>query len=137
MPEPDAIAYTDGGSRGNPGPAGAGVVIKRGQTTVATISKALGITTNNVAEYTALLLALEKCLELGCRAVEVRMDSELIVRQMLGQYRVKNAGLIPLFEKAKGLSGQFASFSIVHVRREFNKEADSLANKAMDSLQVK
>jgi ribonuclease HI len=128
-----AIIYTDGGSRGNPGPAGCGVVVLRDGETVATISKYLGVATNNIAEYTALVLALEKALELGLQDIEVRMDSELIVRQMNGQYRVKNEGLLPLFNQAQQLSRRFSKFNMVHVRRELNKEADKLANQAMDA----
>lgn len=126
------IIYTDGGSRGNPGPAGAGAILLQDGKTLGTISKYLGHQTNNFAEYTALVLALEKSLELGLSQIEVRMDSELIVRQMTGQYRVKTESLVPLFNKAKSLSQKFQSFAIVHVRREFNKEADRLANQAMD-----
>ena len=137
MSQPEAIVYTDGGSRGNPGPAGIGVVVVKDGKTVLEVSEGLGVTTNNIAEYTALVTALEKCLELGFRQIEVRMDSELIVRQMTGQYRVKHEGLIPLFQKAKGLSNRFATFAIVHVRRELNKEADRLANQAMDQLKAK
>lgn len=127
-----AIAYTDGGSRGNPGPAGIGAVITRGGKVLAEISEFLGTTTNNVAEYTALIRALEKGLECGVEKVEVRTDSELMVRQMLGEYRVKNEGLKPLFLKAQALKNRYKSFAIIHVRREYNKEADSLANQAMD-----
>ena len=128
-----AIAYADGGSRGNPGPAGIGAVLQdaRGQT-IHTVSRAIGLATNNVAEYTALTSILERALELGYDEIEVRMDSELVVRQMIGQYRVKNEGLLPLFQTAKALSARFRSFSIKHVLREFNKDADRLANQAMD-----
>ncbi len=134
MPEPELIIYTDGGARGNPGPAGIGVVLLRDGRSVLTVSEPLGVTTNNVAEYTALVTGLEKGLSMGCRSVEVRTDSELVVRQMNGQYRVKNEGLKPLFEKARGLAARYASFRIVHVRRELNKEADRLANQAMDRI---
>jgi ribonuclease HI len=126
------IIYTDGGSRGNPGPAGAGAVLCRGGENISKISEYLGVQTNNFAEYTALVLALQKAKDMGVRNVEVRMDSELIVKQMTGAYRVKNSGLIPLFTKARRLADEFPNFHIVHVRREFNKEADSLANLAMD-----
>lgn len=127
-----AIIYTDGGSRGNPGPAGIGAVITKDGQPVASISEFLGTTTNNVAEYTALIRSLEKSLECGIQKVEVRTDSELMVKQMNGEYRVKNEGLKPLFLKAQTLKNRFASFVIVHVRREQNKEADRLANLAMD-----
>jgi ribonuclease HI len=128
-----AIIYTDGGSRGNPGPAGAGAILLQDSKVLGTISKFLGTQTNNFAEYTALVMALEKAAELGLQQIEVRMDSELIVRQMNGQYRVKTESLIPLFNKAKSLAHNFQSFAIVHVRRELNKEADKLANQAMDT----
>lgn len=135
MADGAAIIYTDGGARGNPGPAGCGAVLKQDGRTLCEIGKYLGVTTNNVAEYSALLAALEKALELGLKEVEVRMDSELVVRQMNGQYRVKNEGLIPLFRKAQQLASRFGSFRIVHVRREMNAEADRLANKAIDAQQ--
>jgi ribonuclease HI len=127
------IIYADGGSRGNPGPAGIGVVLIKDGQTVAEISKFLGVTTNNVAEYTALVLGLEKAIEMGAQNVEVRMDSELVVRQMKHEYRVKHEGLKPLFLKAETLSKKFATFKIVHVRREMNEHADRLANIAMDA----
>ena len=100
--------------------------------TVAEVSDFIGIATNNVAEYTGLVKILERAQALGYKQVEVRMDSELVVKQMLGAYRVKNEGLIPLFTRAKALSMRFLTFKIVHVRREANKEADRLANLAMD-----
>lgn len=125
--------YVDGGSRGNPGPAGAGAVISSGSKEICSISQFIGIATNNIAEYTGLVLALEKALELGLTHVQVYMDSELVVKQMNGQYRVKNAGLLPLFQKSRQFASQFASFKIDHVRRESNKVADRLANQAMDT----
>ena len=129
-----AIAFADGGSRGNPGPAGIGALIKDADTgaTVAEVSEHIGIATNNVAEYTALTRILERALELGYAQIEVRMDSELVVKQMTGAYRVKHEGLLPLFTKADRLASQFRHFTITHVRREHNKEADKLANDAMD-----
>ena len=126
------IGYADGGSRGNPGLAGYGGLLKRGEELLCTVSGTIGHATNNVAEYTGLVKVLEKALELGYTHLEMRMDSELAVKQMLGVYRVKNEGLIPLFNQAKALSRKFTIFKIVHVRREFNKEADKLANEAMD-----
>lgn len=134
--EKPALIFTDGGSRGNPGPAGSGAVLISEGETICEISEYLGIATNNVAEYTALVLALEKALVLGFREVEVRTDSELMVKQMIGQYRVKNEGLIPLFKKARGLASRFASFQIAHVPRENNKDADRLANRAMDQGRI-
>ena len=127
-----AEIYADGGSRGNPGPSGAGAIITIDGKTQATISSFVGHTTNNVAEYTGLVLALEKAVELGIDDVHVFMDSELVVKQMLGIYRVKNEKLLPLFVKARGLVSKLSSFSISHVRRENNKIADQLANQAMD-----
>jgi ribonuclease HI len=125
--------YADGGSRGNPGPAGCGAVIMRGDQVIDSVSEYLGKTTNNVAEYSGLLRGLEKAKALGFDQVEVRMDSELVVKQMNGEYRVKHPGLIPLFQKAKQLVSAFREFKIVHVRREENKRADALANRAMDA----
>jgi ribonuclease HI len=137
MSETDLVlAYADGGSRGNPGPAGIGALLKQDGITVAEISEALGVATNNVAEYTALIRIMEKALELGFKKIAVHMDSELAVKQMVGAYKVKNEGLQPLFNKAQQLSRKFDSFSIVHVRREMNKEADKLANAAMDKAAV-
>jgi ribonuclease HI len=130
--EDKVIAYADGGSRGNPGHAGAGAVIEKDGQCVAQVSEYIGIATNNVAEYTGLVKILEKAKELGYKNIEVRMDSELVVKQMNGLYRVKNEGLKPLFAKAKVLANTFSSFTIVHVRRESNKSADKLANDAMD-----
>jgi ribonuclease HI len=130
-----AVVFADGGSRGNPGPSGCGAVVKSDSIdgeVLASLSKFVGIATNNVAEYTGLLIGLEKALAMGFSEVEVRMDSELIVKQIKGQYRCKNEGLIPLFNEAKRLQRQFKKFNIEHVRREYNKEADLLANQAMD-----
>ena len=130
-----AVVFADGGSRGNPGPSGCGAVVKSGSSdgeVLASLSKFVGIATNNVAEYTGLLIGLEKALTMGFSEVEVRMDSELIVKQINGQYRCKNEGLIPLFNEVKRLQRQFKKFNIEHVRREYNKEADLLANQAMD-----
>lgn len=126
------LAFADGGSRGNPGPAAYGALLQQDGKTIAEINDFLGNTSNNVAEWTGLWKILEKALELGVKDLEVRMDSELVVKQLLGQYRVKNDGLIPIYEKAKILSSRFPKFKIVHVRREYNKEADRLANQALD-----
>lgn len=129
-----AVLYSDGAARGNPGPAAAGAVVfdDKGEV-LAEISQALGQTTNNVAEYRALIAGLEKGHELGVTDIDVRLDSELIVRQIEGRYRVKNAGLIPLYRKATDLLTGFRSYSIKHVPREENKHADRLANQALDS----
>ncbi|MBU4564316.1 MAG: ribonuclease HI family protein [Desulfarculus sp.] len=125
--------HSDGGSRGNPGPAGAGAVLydDQGQE-VAALSRYLGRTTNNEAEYQALLLGLNEAKRLGAARLTVKMDSELIVRQLEGKYRVKAPGLKPMYDQAKRLLQGFASVTILHVRREFNKRADELANQAMD-----
>lgn len=124
----------DGGSRGNPGPAGAGVVVRDasdGQV-LQEFGVFLGKATNNVAEYRGLLAGLERAAELGAREVEIVSDSELLVRQMKGQYRVRNSGLLDLFEKAQQLVGRFEECSFRHVRREQNTAADRLANQAMN-----
>lgn len=126
--------HTDGASRGNPGQAGLGVVIfaEDGQK-ILEVSEYLGSTTNNVAEYQALIRGLEEAKILGATVVEVFTDSELMARQINGQYKVKNAGLIPLYQKAKELLSRFQSTKVSHIRREFNKEADKLANLAIDN----
>ncbi len=129
----EIIIHTDGGARGNPGPAGAGATLvdAKGKT-VAEVSQYLGEMTNNQAEYHALLLALEEAKRLGATSLRIHMDSELIVRQIGGQYRVKNEGLKPLYLKAMALLRGFGSYAMNHVRREENKRADKLANLAMD-----
>ena len=126
------IINTDGASRGNPGPAAIGATIKdeRGRL-ITTISQSIGVTTNNQAEYRAIIAALEKAVSLGARQVEVRADSELVVRQLIGRYRVKRASLRPLYQRAGQLLSQVESFTITHVPREQNKEADKLANNAL------
>lgn len=125
---------TDGGARGNPGPAAAGVVIARDGETLATISQYLGELTNNSAEYRALILGLEKAKELGLgeEQIEVRMDSELIVKQMNGQYKVKHPDMKPLHAAVNELALELGGVDFVHVRREQNKEADKLVNEALD-----
>lgn len=127
-----ATAYVDGGARGNPGPAGYGVHITRDDGSVVELKAAIGITTNNVAEYNGLLAALRWAVAEGVRALDVKADSELMVKQMLGVYRVKNAGLQPLYEEARRLASQVGRVKFQHVRREHNKNADRLANEAMD-----
>lgn len=127
------IIQFDGGSRGNPGPAGIGVVLRaQDGTPVLTLGRFIGRATNNVAEYRALITGLEKAIELGAKKVVVRGDSELIIRQMLGQYRVKNADLKELYEQAQSLYRQFADARIEHNYRDKNELADRLANLAMD-----
>lgn len=128
------ILYTDGGARGNPGPAGAGAhLLDNEGNTVAELTQYLGETTNNQAEYRALLLALKKAQELGATEIEVRADSELMVRQLNGQYKVKNEALIPVYQEAKKYLLGFAKWTIKHIPREQNKQADALANQAIDA----
>lgn len=125
-------AYVDGASRGNPGPAGFGVYMTRDDGEVIEISGYLGKTTNNVAEYAGLLEALTVAAEEGATELEVISDSLLLVQQMLGTYRVKHPNLIPLHQKAKQMASKFRPFSIRHTPRNGNKEADRLANVAVD-----
>jgi ribonuclease HI len=127
-----AVANVDGGSRGNPGPAGYGVRIEREDGTIVELKRALPLATNNVAEYNGLLAALRWATEQGVTALHVRADSELLVKQMRGEYRVKNPGLQPLYEEARSLVRQIGRVKFEHVRRERNKDADRLANEAMD-----
>lgn len=128
------IVHTDGGSRGNPGPAAAGFVIDdvEGQRLCARAFY-LGESTNNVAEYTALVRALEAAQALGAEQVTVYSDSELLVRQMEGRYKVKSALIRPLFARAQALVGEFEACDIMHLRRENNKDADGLVNRALDT----
>ena len=132
-PERHLIAHSDGGARGNPGPAGYGVVIQDEKgLKVATLSQYLGHQTNNFAEYQGLIAALEYAIEHGHKALKVISDSELLVRQIKGIYKVKNATLQELHGRAKELIAQLEWFSIDHALREHNREADDLANQAMD-----
>jgi ribonuclease HI len=127
------IAHSDGGARGNPGPAGYGVVVQdQAGTKVAALSQYLGHQTNNFAEYQGLIAALEYAIEHGHKALKVISDSELLVRQIKGIYKVKNATLQELHGRAKQLIAQLDWFSIDHALREHNREADDLANQAMD-----
>ena len=128
-----AIAYTDGGSRGNPGPSGYGVVIQGDDGVVlAELSEFIGMRTNNVAEYSGMLAALEYALAHGHPRLRIVSDSELMVKQMRGQYRVQSPELKPLYEEAKRRAAQLEAFQIEHVLRGKNKKADELANLAMD-----
>lgn len=123
----------DGACRGNPGAAGFGVhVTATDGSEVAALFGYLGRATNNVAEYQALLHGLRFALERGASSVEVFSDSELLVRQLEGRYRVKNAGLVPLHREAQGLLARFAKARVAHVPREQNRDADALANRALD-----
>jgi ribonuclease HI len=126
-------AYCDGGSRGNPGPAGYGVSVEDGAgRPVAELSEFLGVKTNNFAEYSALLAALEYAIAKGYKQLLVVADSELMVKQMKGQYRVNSPDLRPLWEEAKRRAARLERFDIQHVLRGKNKRADALANQAMD-----
>jgi len=125
--------FTDGAARGNPGPAGAGAVLtKEDGSVVARCGKFLGSQTNNYAEYMGLLLGLEAALKLGANELQLFADSELMVRQLNGVYKVRNPGLRPLFEQAKKLLGQFRKVRIEHVPREQNALADEMSNRAID-----
>ena len=126
--------FADGGSRGNPGPAACGAVLydEKGAV-VHEIGVFLGVATNNVAEWHGLIAGLEAAHELGASHVKVRLDSELVVKQMRGEYRVKHPQLIPLHARAKKTVTHFASFEIRHVRRNENAAADALVNRALDA----
>lgn len=125
--------FSDGGSRGNPGPAGAGFVLYDEKNNELFVGKKfLGIATNNVAEYMALILGLKEAHKLGGKTLKCFLDSELIVKQLNGEYRVKHPDMKPLFAQVQSLLPSFDSISFVHVRREKNKRADQLANEAMD-----
>ncbi len=125
--------YTDGGARGNPGPAAAGIVIKDDNGhTVDTYGEYLGEQTNNFAEYSALISALKRAKELGATEVECVLDSELVTRQMLGQYKVKEPTLQKLFIQAYNAAAQFQKVKYKHTLRENNKEADAQVNKILD-----
>ncbi|MCI5120900.1 MAG: reverse transcriptase-like protein [Candidatus Electrothrix sp. AUS4] len=130
---PTYTLFTDGASRGNPGEAGAGsVLLDADGQELAARSAYLGQCTNNVAEYKALLLGVQSALELGCSRLEIFLDSQLIVRQLQGQYKVKHAALQPLFAEVKGLLGKLQHWTVAHVPREQNKRADELANRGID-----
>ena len=136
QPRPTVAAFQaniDGGARGNPGPAAYGVVIRDGRgEVVARLKKYIGQSTNNVAEYFGLIAALDYAQTHGVRALRVESDSELMVKQMRGQYKVKSPELKPLFERAKKMATVLESFRIEHVYREQNREADALVNQALD-----
>lgn len=126
--------HTDGAARGNPGPAGAGAFIQDAAGEVVSEDcRYLGEATNNVAEYEALLLGLERAKELGARRLEMRADSELVVRQVRGEYRVRNPALQRLHARVVQLASEFESVEYRHVRREQNRDADRLANRAIDA----
>ena len=131
------VAYIDGGARGNPGPAGYGVRVERPDgTLVEELHGALGVATNNVAEYNGLLAALQWAVDHDEREVRIRADSELLVRQMRGEYKVKHPGLQPLAARARLLCMQLDRVVFEHVRRAQNAEADRLSNLAMDESEI-
>jgi ribonuclease HI len=127
--------YTDGAARGNPGPAGAGFVIYKDGRMLEGQAQYLGETTNNQAEYNALILGLTRLKEIGAARVAVRSDSELMVKQMRGEYRVKSQGLMKLVISAQKLARGFKEFSIEHIPREQNREADRMSNRAIDEFE--
>ncbi len=126
--------YTDGGARGNPGPAaGGGVIVASNGAVIAEVSEFLGVATNNVAEYRALIATLQRAIETGCKDVEVCLDSELVVRQLNGEYRVKDVKMRPLHAQATALLQKFTSSRVRHIPREENKRADKLVNDVLDA----
>lgn len=131
------MLYADGAARGNPGPAGAGAVLydEKG-IVVAELARPLGRATNNVAEYSALILGLEEAGRRGATAIDVRMDSLLVVQQMRGRWRVKHPGLVPLALRAGALLASFKEREIRHVPREQNAAADELSNRAIDEGEI-
>ncbi len=131
------IIHTDGGARGNPGPAGIGVVIKQPDgMIIGQHYRYIGEATNNIAEYKALILALTEAIKFSSERLEINMDSELVVRQMNGQYKIKDPNLKKLAGEAIKLAKNFKSVNYHHVRREFNKDADKLVNLAIDEAQL-
>jgi ribonuclease HI len=134
-PSGPIVAYIDGGARGNPGPAGYGVRIEQPDgTLIEEFGEAIGVATNNVAEYHGLLAALGWARARGCKTITVRSDSLLLVQQMRGTYKVKHPGLRPLYAKARLLAHEIGRVAFEHVRRESNTHADRLANAAMDEV---
>lgn len=128
-----ATLFADGGSRGNPGPAASGAVLyAEDGTELAEVGEFLGVATNNVAEWRALLIGLARARELGVEDIAIRLDSELVVRQLTGVYRVKHADLIPLATRARVLLREFRSSDIRHVRRKDNAAADAVVNQVLD-----
>ncbi len=126
--------HVDGGARGNPGPAAIAAVISDADGEVIDeVSETIGRATNNVAEYRALILGIDRARDLGATELELVGDSELVVKQVRGEYRVKDAGLKPLHSAAQKALGTFAEWTIQHVKRERNAEADALVNPALDS----
>jgi ribonuclease HI len=133
----EVFVFADGGARGNPGPAAIGAVVLDASTDpprrLAEVSEAIGATTNNVAEYRALIAGLEAAREFRPRQLHVRADSLLVINQLRGQWKVKHAGLRPLYEQARALLREFDRFDLAHVPRAQNADADALVNKALDA----
>ena len=126
------VIHTDGAAEPNPGPAAIGATIKDEQgKLITTISQGIGRTTNNQAEYRAVIVALEKAIELGAKQVDIKLDSQLVARQISGRYRVKNAALKPSHQQVKHLQGLLEGFTITYIPREQNTEADNLASIAL------
>jgi ribonuclease HI len=124
--------FTDGAARGNPGPAGIGVLIRNDEKILAEIYDYIGETTNNQAEYMAFIRGIEESIDMGETDLEAFSDSELLVKQVNGEYRVKNGGLIPLYNQVKSLIKKFDTIKVYHIPREENKLADKLANRGID-----
>jgi ribonuclease HI len=131
------LIYTDGAARGNPGPAGLGAILRDAETgeVLAELARFLGVRTNNYAEWTAVDDALQEALRLGAAHVDLRMDSELVARQISGRYRVKHADLKPIHASVMAMLGRLDGYTVGHVPRELNKDADRLSNVAIDERQ--
>ena len=132
------LIHTDGAARGNPGPAGLGALLQDADTgeTVAELARFLGVRTNNFAEWTAVEAALAEAQRLGATSVDLRTDSELVARQITGRYRVKHPDLRPIHARVMATLGTFAAYTVGHVPRERNREADRLSNVAIDQRVV-
>jgi len=127
-----ATLYSDGASRGNPGPAGAGAVLVFAGGRQVRLGRYLGVQTNNVAEYQGVIIGMERALELGVTDLSIKADSMLAMMQLRGEWKLKNEGLRPLFEKARSLAARFRSVSYAHIPREQNAAADEMSNRAID-----
>ena len=132
-----AVLHTDGGARGNPGPAGIGVVLRDEHgDVIGEIAEGIGDATNNIAEYSALIAGLELAISKGVSELDIYMDSQLLVSQLKGEWKIKNDRLRHLAVKARSLLGRFESYSLNHIRRELNSDADKLANQGMDAAML-
>jgi ribonuclease HI len=133
----ELVVYCDGGSRGNPGPSAIGAVVFDAATDpptlIASVSECIGIATNNIAEYKALIAGLEAVAHLRARIVHVRADSLLVIKQLRGEWKVKHANIKPLYAEARRLLAEYEIVDLQHVRRELNTEADALVNQALDA----